>query len=354
MTKELLIVTGDLKGEVEICETDTLKDVRALILEEFDDEMLPFQDFCFHVNDIRISEKQERKKQAWNLSTISLHSKSELGTKRKLESPSSSPQSPLKRVRWDIENNTEHPMEEINQVKQHNKDEEKLSSVLKPVLKRNRSTSPPQMPKRNKSNSPPQMNQDAGTGLRIPTFKQVKPLLKKAGYTFRKGVYCRPKGDPKKYPNAVLGNDYFTTESAFREFLCRIGVDCVGNEWTNDENKNVIPNVLTPWIRYSVIKSCEEKNVLPALELTERDALILLKNDLNFCYSSTPHGYMLPDVVKTEAKLGVNTFPEKPDLWVYLARNGLPDSCPFENITASERLALEQFIAAFDHEDVDL
>jgi hypothetical protein len=35
-TKELVIVTGDMKGDVEICETDRLKDdVRALmILEE--------------------------------------------------------------------------------------------------------------------------------------------------------------------------------------------------------------------------------------------------------------------------------------------------------------------------------
>ena len=88
MTKGLVIVWGEIKGEVEICETDTLQDVRALILEEFDKDMLPCQDFCFHLNDIRVSEKQERKKHAWNISTISLHSKQERqgGTKRKLES----------------------------------------------------------------------------------------------------------------------------------------------------------------------------------------------------------------------------------------------------------------------------
>ena len=87
MTKGLVILWGEIKGEVEICETDTLQNVRALILEEFDNDMLPCQDFCFHLNDIRVSEKQESKKKAWNISILSLHSKQERqGTKRKLES----------------------------------------------------------------------------------------------------------------------------------------------------------------------------------------------------------------------------------------------------------------------------
>jgi hypothetical protein len=88
-----------------------LYDVRALIVEEFDDDMLPFEDFCFHVNGIRISEKQERKKQAWNISTISLHSKSKHGTKRKLEPPSSSCslQNAGKRGRSENENHDETP-----------------------------------------------------------------------------------------------------------------------------------------------------------------------------------------------------------------------------------------------------
>jgi hypothetical protein len=118
MTKELVIVAGDIKGAVEICETDTLEDVRALILEEFDDDMLPFEYFCFHVNDIRISEKQERKKQVWSLSTVSLHSKSKQGTKRKLESSSTheQPQSTSKRGRSDDENRKETPASKLASV----------------------------------------------------------------------------------------------------------------------------------------------------------------------------------------------------------------------------------------------
>ena len=120
MTKDLVIVWEDTKGEVAICETDTLQDVRALILKEFDDDMLPFGDFFFHVNDIRISAKQECKKQAWNLSTISLHSKHKRqGTKRKVESEDDTPAAastsacasiaPMDRssddIKWDVKYN---------------------------------------------------------------------------------------------------------------------------------------------------------------------------------------------------------------------------------------------------------
>jgi hypothetical protein len=207
--------------------------------------------------------------------------------------------------------------------------------------------------KRPKPNSPPQVDEDEGTELRIiiPTFTEAKPLLEKAGYTFREGVYCRPKGDPKKYSDKVEGNDYFATESAFREFLLRTGVDCNGTEWTAADDK---ANVLTRWIRYNVIKSCKDETVLPSYDLTSKHALDLLKK-LNFRHSWDPEqGYKLPGVTKKEAKQGVNKFPEMPDLWVYLARHGLPDNCPFEKITPSERLALEQFIAGFESEDIDL
>jgi hypothetical protein len=108
-TKQLIIVSGEIKGEVEICETDSLKDVQALILEEFDDDMLSCSSsdgaFCFHVNDIRIAHKQEECKMAWNLVSshdnnsnnnpiiVSLHSKQQQkwsnndnnNNKRKLE-----------------------------------------------------------------------------------------------------------------------------------------------------------------------------------------------------------------------------------------------------------------------------
>ena len=277
------------------------------------------------------------------------------------------------------EDQTEYPMEEIGQMEQENDDEEKneesndaaptaasdmdldSQSVKNTSRKRKRGTkkkvkTTPKgsgAPKRTKSKSSPQLDENEGPMLHIPTFTKVKPLLEKAGYTFRKDVYCRPKGDPKKYPNAVEGIDYFATESAFREFLCQTGVDCNGKEWTDGEKENAIVDILTPWIRYNVIKSRKGESVLPDFDMVTRGAIKMLKK-LKFCHLWRLEGYSLPDVPATEAKLGINTFSEKPDLWVYLARHGLPDNCPFENVTPSERLALEQFIARFDHEDVDL
>jgi hypothetical protein len=275
------------------------------------------------------------------------------------------------------EDETEYPMEEIDQVEQQNDDEEKTgesndaasaaasamdldSQSVKSTgrkqksgtkRKDNTTAKPSTDSKRARSNSPPHLYEDEGIELRIPTFTKVKPLLKKAGYTFRKGIYCRPKGDPKKYPNAVEGNDYFATESAFREFLCRKGVDCNGKEFKENDKENTI----TPWIRYNVITSRKDETILPTLKITPKNALILLKNKLNFRYiSELQSGYMLPGVAKKEAKHGVNTFPEMPNLWVYLARHGLPDNCPFEKITPSDRLALEQFIAKFDSDHLDL
>lgn len=279
------------------------------------------------------------------------------------------------------EDENEYRIEEIDQVEQQIDDEEKsresddaaasavaiameldspsvksTSSKRKGGTKRKAKTPRKRSPgpKRTKSKIDRQLYEDLGITLQIPTFKQVKPLLKMAGYTFRKGVYCRPKGDPKQHPNAVEGNDYFTTESAFREFLCRSGVDCNEDSWTDTIKKNAIPNVLTPWIRYNVIKSRKDEMVLPTLVLSDRNALHLLHKKLNFRYWVHLMGYILPGVPKEEVKIGVNAFAEKPDLWVYLARHGLPDNCPFEKISPLERLALEQFLSFFDGEDVDL
>jgi hypothetical protein len=182
--------------------------------------------------------------------------------------------------------------------------------------------------------------------FRIPTFAQVKPLLEKTGYTFREGVYCRPKGDPLKYPNAEEGNDYFATESAFRDFLCRTGIDCNGRGLTREDKKHIVT-----WIRCNVIKSRKDENMLPAHDLTNKDASRLLI-DLNFRRNYL--GFQLPGTKWREPKLGVNYFLGNSDIWVNLARHGLPGNCRFERISRSYLLALEQFIATFESEDLDL
>jgi hypothetical protein len=87
--KELIIESGSIKGFVEVGPDDTLADVRVLLHEEFDDDMLPtytsssssmmkdadadavitdaaLDDFYFCVAGVRLSRKQERRKRAWD------------------------------------------------------------------------------------------------------------------------------------------------------------------------------------------------------------------------------------------------------------------------------------------------
>ena len=87
-TKELIVswLEGGVKGSVEVTALSTLADVRCLILEEFDEDMLPSfssaeaaneaassnsnsksksNQWVFVIDGIRISSKQESKRKAW-------------------------------------------------------------------------------------------------------------------------------------------------------------------------------------------------------------------------------------------------------------------------------------------------
>jgi hypothetical protein len=71
--KELIIESGNCKGFVEVGPHDTLAEVRAMLHEEFDDDMLPTNDgdaarddFYFCVAGVRLSRKQEPRKRAWD------------------------------------------------------------------------------------------------------------------------------------------------------------------------------------------------------------------------------------------------------------------------------------------------
>jgi hypothetical protein len=80
--KELIIECGDCKGFVEVGPHDTLADVRALLHEEFDDDLKDADDgdakananahdaardaFSFSVAGVLLSRNQERRKRAWD------------------------------------------------------------------------------------------------------------------------------------------------------------------------------------------------------------------------------------------------------------------------------------------------
>ena len=68
-TKEFVIHSNDEAGYVEVTGTCTLSDVRNLIIEEFDTEQLPShsEEFAFKVNGLRLSQKQEARRNAYDL-----------------------------------------------------------------------------------------------------------------------------------------------------------------------------------------------------------------------------------------------------------------------------------------------
>jgi hypothetical protein len=76
-SKEFIVESGDCQGSVDIYEHHSLSDVRSLIINEFDDDMLPSSDFYFCCDGIRVSSKQEQRKLAWDLlgRRIAIHPK---------------------------------------------------------------------------------------------------------------------------------------------------------------------------------------------------------------------------------------------------------------------------------------
>ena len=67
--QDLYLHSAGEQNYIEVLSTDTLSDVRLRIAEEFDPEQLPEDggQFSFRVDNIRISEKQEARKLAFDL-----------------------------------------------------------------------------------------------------------------------------------------------------------------------------------------------------------------------------------------------------------------------------------------------
>jgi hypothetical protein len=66
-TKDLILHSNNEQSYIEVSSHHTLSDVRLLILDELDVEQLPDVQFSFRMDEIRISEKQEVKKRAFDL-----------------------------------------------------------------------------------------------------------------------------------------------------------------------------------------------------------------------------------------------------------------------------------------------
>jgi hypothetical protein len=172
-------------------------------------------------------------------------------------------------------------------------------------------------------------------------FEDVTSPLEEAGFVFRENLYCRPGMDPRQNPSAVVGQDYFTTEHAFRENLCAYGLeDC--DRWAVDTRLNV-----AMWIRYCIVKSLRSRTHIPDSSIITGYKAWRLLELLGFQHHWATLGsyYFFPGVKDKDSEPGMTKFDHEKELHIHLARFGLPGTCNYERITVNERIMLETYLA---------
>jgi hypothetical protein len=176
--------------------------------------------------------------------------------------------------------------------------------------------------------------------LALLQFEDVKETLKVAGFVFKKTRYYRPGMDPKQNKSAVLGQDYFTTEQAFRENLCAYGLeDC--DKWTEDNRYEV-----NTWVRYSIAGSHRDRTHIPVLSDIPNGAKAwstLKLVGFFHLYQSLGENWCFPG--EKDAILGTTKFDNEKEFYDRLIRFGFPETCTFDRITDNERIMLESYLA---------
>jgi hypothetical protein len=181
----------------------------------------------------------------------------------------------------------------------------------------------------------------------LPSFEEVRKSLKKGGYVFRDGIYCRPGMDPTKNTKAQLGEGYFEDEQSFRKHLCAFGVDGDRGKWTEDDEI-----LIREWVRYTVVKSVSGEGGKVEYELLDGTrATNLLLNRLGFRklngLNRLNDVIVLPDVPKGGEVVGVNCFVDgQHGIWSHLARSGLPENCYLSGVSDRDMLSLELYVSS--------
>lgn len=109
--KELTVWIDDQRCAVDVSSTNTLCDVRAKILEDFDHDMLPeqSQDFSISIGTTRLSKKQESRKLAWDViakdGSLTLHAKTTSLKRPAVESKKVDQHAKKKKIRYHDEAN---------------------------------------------------------------------------------------------------------------------------------------------------------------------------------------------------------------------------------------------------------
>ena len=178
---------------------------------------------------------------------------------------------------------------------------------------------------------------------KLPSFNDVQPLLKKAGFKFPNGRYILPGVDPSD-DKFVQDRDYFDRVSRLRRYLCAYGIWETGFEWKEEEKA-----CLSLWVRTAIVPGLWGRDEVPN-ELRfffTGSQLHGLFDKLGFQYTSDGSYYLpgVKPVVTGGISINGRKMMGEDGLLVYLARFGLPPSCTFQNLSKEERLHLEYHIS---------
>lgn len=177
----------------------------------------------------------------------------------------------------------------------------------------------------------------------IPTFHRVRKLLIKCGFLFRQNTYCRPGMDPRRNPLARKGEDYFDNEHDFRKHVCAYGLNCSSLKLTKDEE-----TLVTQWVRYAIVDFAADATCIPQHELlsvSRAEKLLLDVGVLDVKYiNGIDDAYVYPGTSKDSYTFGMNAFIKggnNTEMFMNLARFGIPDGCDFSKVSRADFLSLQ-------------
>ena len=188
--------------------------------------------------------------------------------------------------------------------------------------------------------------EETGKTIEIASWVTIRKLLEQIGHVFGKNMFCRPFGDPEKYPDAVEGEDYFTSFTEYRAYLCAHGVDYAGAVPWDDGAEEI--QTIQSWVRSTVLSTARNDKLtvrLRDLYINRINALRLLKAiGVKWSNGDLKSGYLLPGDKER------NLFEER-EMWIHLVKYGLPSACRFNAIDQDDLTSLELCISHGDAYD---
>ena len=212
--------------------------------------------------------------------------------------------------------------------------------VTTPKVKRDATKKPPQSTSSSKSSAsslasskkPPKKIDEE----QLIKFNDIKGPLTRAGFIFRKNLYCHPGMDPIKNSVAVEGRDYFTNEESFRRDLCAYGLD-ESDKWTEDEREKI-----ETWVRYTIFGFPDSESIMPIYKEVSPSQVWKLFEKIGFKHD-WKHTELWSFPTFNDGRdgvLGMTSFSNEYDLWTRIARFGFPENSKFDNITDVDRMRL--------------